>query len=187
MKTSVGLHSAPEVRGFNEELAHFYRMPGFGIGGTSASKKVDQQAALEASLTLLSSVLSGAQLIHDVGYMDSGTTTSFNHIVICHEIIGWIQQFMKGLVIDDETLALDSVHEVGPDGEHLTSKHTLAHFRKDYYPELLDQRRYDDWFNAGATSLEDRARKKVDAILEKHRPPQIPEPVSQTLQRILDE
>jgi trimethylamine--corrinoid protein Co-methyltransferase len=187
MKSSVGLHSAPEVRGFNEELAHFYKMPGFGIGGTSASKIVDQQAALEASLTLLSSVLAGAQLIHDVGYMDSGTTTSFNHIVICHEIIGWIQQFMKGLAIDAETLALDSVHAVGPDGEHLTSKHTLAHFREDFYPELLDQRRYDDWFNSGASTLEDRARKKVGAILENHRPPQLSEALGRELQRILDE
>jgi len=92
MKTTVGLHSGPERRGFNEELAHFYRLPCFGIGGTSASKCVDQQAALEAALTLITSVQAGAQLIHDVGYMDSGTTTSLDPMLICHEIIDWVKK-----------------------------------------------------------------------------------------------
>ena len=186
MKTTVGLHSAPEVRGFNEELAHYYKLPCFGIGGTSASKTVDQQAALEAALTLITSVQAGAQLIHDVGYMDSGTTTSLNQVVICHEIIGWVKQYMKGLVVDEENLALSEIHEVGPDGSHLSTEHTLAHFREDRYPELLDQHRYDDWLRAGSETLEDRARKKVDRILSEHRSPAMTEEVLKTLMNMAE-
>jgi trimethylamine--corrinoid protein Co-methyltransferase len=186
MKTTVGLHSAPEIRGFNEELAHYYKLPCFGIGGTSASKTVDQQAALEAALTLITSVQAGAQLIHDVGYMDSGTTTSMNQVVICHEIISWVKQYMKGLVVDEENLALPVIHEIGPDGSHLSTEHTLAHFREDWYPELLDQHRYDDWLRAGAETLEDRARKKVDKILNEHRSPAMTESVLKTLQKMAE-
>ena len=186
MKTTVGLHSAPEVRGFNEDLSHYYKLPCFGIGGTSASKTVDQQAAMEAALTLITSTLAGAQLIHDVGYMDSGTTTALTQVVICHEIIAWIKHYMKGLVIDEESLALHVVDQVGTDGNFLETEHTLKHFKEDEYPELRDHRRYDGWLKQGGTTLKDRARDKVERILAEHQPPELEQSVHQALQKILD-
>jgi trimethylamine---corrinoid protein Co-methyltransferase len=184
MRHMVGLHSAPEIRGFNEELAHFYGMPCFGIGGTSASKVVDQQAALEAALTLLTSTLAGAQLIHDVGYMESGVTGSLAQVVICHEIIAWIRQYMKPLVVDAETLATDLIAEVGTDGTFLDTDHTLRHFREDEYPELRDHRRYDEWFAAGAMTLQEKARGKVEAVLSEHRPTELGAGVRRRLEEI---
>jgi len=186
MKTTVGLHSAPEIRGFNEELAHFYRLPSFGIGGTSASKCVDQQAALEAALTLITSVQAGAQLIHDVGYMDSGTTTSLAHILICHEIIDWVKKYMQGLEINDETLALDWIQKVGTDGSHISTEHTMAHFKEDNYPDLLDHRRFDSWFDDGASDMAFRANRKVDKILNNHHLPKLDEGLKNQLQKIID-
>jgi trimethylamine--corrinoid protein Co-methyltransferase len=185
MRTTVGLHSAPEVRGFNEELAHYYNLPCFGIGGTSASKAVDQQAALEASLTLITSTLAGAQLIHDVGYMDSGTTTALTQVVICHEIIAWIKQYMKGLVIDEESLALHVVEEVGTDGNFIETEHTLRHFKEDEYPELRDHRRYDDWLALGGTTLKDRASEKVEKLLAEHEPPPLDEGIRKALRKVV--
>jgi trimethylamine--corrinoid protein Co-methyltransferase len=187
MKTTVGLHSAPEIRGFNEELARYYKTPSFGIGGTSASKMVDQQAAMEAAMTLLTSTLAGAQLIHDVGYMDSGTTTSLNHMLICDEMISWVRKFMEGLKVDCETLGLDMVHQVGPDGDHLSSQHTFAHFKEDESPDLRDHRRYEDWLEDGATSLEDRARVKVNKIIGEHQSPEMDQEVLARLNQIIAE
>ena len=186
MKTMVGLHSAPEVRGFNEELAHFYQIPCFGIGGTSDSKAVDQQAVMEASLTLITSTLAGAQLIHDVGYMESGITTSLTQVMICHEIIEWIKHYMNGLVIDEESLALDVVEKVGTDGNFLESDHTLKHFKEDEYPELRDHQRYDDWLNSGGKFLEDRAREKVEKILAEHKPQKLEKEVCKALKKIMN-
>jgi trimethylamine--corrinoid protein Co-methyltransferase len=186
MKTAVGLHSAPEVRGFNEELARFYDIPSFGIGGTSAAKVVDQQAAMEAALTLITSTLAGAQLIHDVGYMDSGKTGSLTQIVICHEIISWAKQYMKGLVIDDESLALHVIQEVGTDGEFLTTEHTLKHFKEDEYPELRDHRTYEDWLKLGGTTLKERARDKVEKILADHQPEKLEKSKRDTLLKIIN-
>ncbi len=187
MRTTVGLHSAPEIRGFQEDLAHWYGHPSFGIGGTSASKCVDQQAALEAALTLMSSTLSGAHLIHDVGYLESGLTGSLPHLVICHEIIAWLKAYMKGLEINDETLALDVIDEVAPDGNFMDTPHTLRHVREDHYPELRNQKRFEDWFAEGALSLLDRATKKVEAILSAHQPRKLPEEVRRKIEKIADE
>ncbi len=186
MQTTVGIHSAPEVRGFNEDLAHFYDQPCFGIGGTSASKAVDEQAALEAALTLITSTLAGAQLIHDVGYMDSGTSTSLIHVVICHEIISWIKHYMKGLDINDETLALDLIEDVGTDGLFIDTAHTFEHFREDEYPELRDHQRYGDWLRQGGKTLKDRAKVKVDEILESHEPQGLKPAIRDKLQKIVE-
>ena len=186
MRTTVGLHSAPEVRGFQEDLAHWYGLPSFGIGGTSASKCVDQQASLEAALTLMSSTLSGAHLIHDVGYLESGLTGSLPHLVICGEIIAWLKAYMKGLEINDETLALDLIDEIAPDGNFIDTQHTVRHLREDHYPELRNQKRFEDWFAESSMTLLDRAAKKTEAILAAHEPRQIPEEVRKRIKRIVD-
>ena len=182
MRTMVGLHAAPEVRGFNEDLAEHYHLPRFGIGGLTGAKDVDQQAAFEAALTLLASSLSGAQLIHDVGYMDNGTTGSLDQLVICHEIIGWVKQYMEALVVDDDHLALDLIDEVvKADGDFLQARHTAVNCRTDHYPDLLDRGNFAAWEARGCQTLRDRAGKKVDEILQSHEPP----PLSQGVRRKL--
>ncbi len=186
MKTMVGLHSAPEVRGFNEELAHFYGTPCFGLGGSTASKVVDQQAAMDATLNLITSVLAGGGLIHDIGYMASSTKGSLIQSVICGEIIAWIKEYWKGLKIDDDTLALDVIHEVGTKGDFVETAHSFKHCRDDYYPELSDQRLYEDWVSTGSTTMKDRAKSKVEKILAEHQPPMLEASVRKALQKIID-
>jgi trimethylamine--corrinoid protein Co-methyltransferase len=188
MRTMVGLHAAPEIRGFNEDMAEYYRLPRFGIGGLCGSKEVDQQAAYESALTLLASALSGAQLIHDVGYMDNGTTGALDQLIICHEMILWVKQCMKPLVVDEETLALDAIDQVaGQDGDFLQTDNTLQHYGEDLYPELTERRKYDAWKAEGSTTLRDRARRKVDDILASHTPQPLPEDMKKALMEIVSQ
>jgi len=186
MRTMVGQHAAPEARGFNADLAHWYGLPGFGIGGMSGAKTVDEQAALEAALTLLLASLSGEQLIHDVGYLNNGSTASLEQLVICHEIIGWIKRFLPGLEINEDTLALDVIHQVGPDGNFLEMEHTALHCRDDWYPELLDRQSYDDWTNEGSPTLRSRAKQKVDDILASYTPRPIPPKIERAWEQIIE-
>ena len=87
----------------------------------------------KSALTLITSTIAGAQLIHDVGYMDNGTTSSLNQIMINNEIIGWVKQYMKGLEITEETLALDVIDDVVKrDDDFLSSINTVQHYREDY-------------------------------------------------------
>ena len=171
MRSMIGLHAAPEIRGFNEDMAEYYQLPRFGIGGVSGSKEVDQQASYEAALTLLASTTAGAQLIHDIGYLDNGTTGALDHLVICHEMIGWIKHYMGGWEISEETLALDVIDEVvKTNGDFLQTDHTLRHFREDYYPEITERGNYENWKAEGGPSMRERARKEVDRILGEHHP-----------------
>ena len=174
MRTMVGLHAAPEVRGYNEDVAEWYGLPRFGIGGLTGSKTIDAQASFEAALTLFSSALSGAQLIHDVGYMDNGTTGSLVQLVICHEMIRWVKQAMRPLEITSETLALDTIAEVAEaDADFLQTDHTLRHCHEDEYPPLLDRDAHEKWLESGGTTLEERARQRVEEILSQADPARI--------------
>lgn len=186
MHTMVGMHAAPEVRGFNEDLAQYYLLPRFGIGGLTGAKTVDQQAAFESALTLMASAYSGAGLIHDVGYMDNGTTGALDQLIICHEMISWIKQCMNGIIINDETLALDVIDcVVKEDRNFIETEHTFQHFKEDYYPELTDRDIYAAWRREGSLTLRDRACEKVEQILAEKRESLIPQSVSSALNDIL--
>lgn len=166
MRHMVGQHAAPEIRGFNEELLHFYGLPGFGIGGVTGAKAIDAQAASESALTLITSTLAGAQLVHDVGYMDNGTTGSLVQLALCSEMIGWIKAYMQPLVVNEETIALDTIREVvSADGDFLGTRHTARHFKEDYAPKLYERRRYDAWAADGGQTLYDRALAHVEDTL----------------------
>jgi trimethylamine--corrinoid protein Co-methyltransferase len=166
MRTMIEPYAPPETRGLGAAQAHFYGLPYFGLGGCTDSKVLDGQAVAEAGITLLVDALSGANLIHDVGYLESGLTGSLELIAICDEIISWIKRFMEGIEVNRETLALDVIDKVGPDGHFLDCDHTFRHFREDFYPDLMDRGTYEKWVDAGSKTINDRARERVKGILE---------------------
>jgi len=185
MRTMIGQLAAPEARGFNADLSQWYGLPSFGIGGLSGSKTVDQQAALEAALTLITAALSGEQLIHDVGFLDNGITGSLEQLVICQDMIGWVKSFLPGLTIDAETLALDVVEEIGPDGDFLEATHTAKHCREDWRPALLDRHVHADWAAEGSPTLRDRAKARVAELLAGHKPRPIAPAVRKAWEKVL--
>jgi trimethylamine--corrinoid protein Co-methyltransferase len=183
MRTAVDTYADPNNRVMLVELAHRYDLPIFGLAGCSDSKIPDEQAAAEAAFSIILETLAGAQMAHDVGYLEGGMCNSIEQLVICDELIAYTKQFMKGLEVSEETLALDEIDEIGPDGDWMSSKHTLKHFRNDWYPKLFDRRNYTDWQAAGSTTLRQRARAKALDIMENHRA----EPLPADVQRRIDE
>jgi trimethylamine--corrinoid protein Co-methyltransferase len=186
MRSLVGSYAAPENRVMFMEMAHRYNLPMFGLGGASDSKLPDGQAAAEAAFTLLTESLSGAHLVHDVGYLESGLAASFEQLVICNELIGWVKRFMQGLEVSDETLALDLIDEVGPDGQFLAAPHTGEHFREDWYPKLLDRQNFDGWQAAGGLTLRERAAKQARTILAEHQPEPLPDDLVRALDAVVE-
>ena len=168
MRTLVSPYAFPRRSGIAQSLAHAYGLPMFGIGGCSDSKIVDQQAAAEATLTLVTETLGCADLIHDLGYLESGLTTSLAQVAVCDEIVGWIRRFLAPVEVADETLALDLVEERGPTGQFLNTKHTQRHWRERWYPGLFERASYGVWRDAGSRSLAERAAQHVATILAGH-------------------
>ena len=183
MRSAIDCYSDPTNRVMLVELAHRYGLPIFGLTGCSDAKLPDQQAAAEAALSILLESLAGAQMAHDVGYLDSGMTNSIEQIVICDEIIGYTKHFLHEVTVDTETLALDIIDKIGPDGDFMSSPHTRKHFREDWYPQLFERRNYDSWRNAGAKTLRERAQERALQILENHAS----EPLAPDVQKEIDE
>ena len=185
MHTMVSPYTEPEKQFIAQELAHRYGLPMFAFGGFSDSKVVDQQAGIEVALTLMTNILAGSHLVHDLGYLESGLTGSLVQLTICDELIDWIQTALGEVQINDETLGLDIIHEVGPDGDFLNTKHTLKHYRSRWYPTLMERDNYSGWQNDGGLSLGERAAKRVDQILAEHEPEPLPESVQKELRAVV--
>jgi len=184
MRTAVNPYCDPE-QGIMQSMAKFYGLPMFSLGGASESKTVDPQAAAEASLSLLFETLTGSDLIHDLGYLESGLTFSFSHLVICDEIVDWIKAFTKDVKVTEETLALDVIEKVGPEGNYLVTEHTLKHYKERWYPNLFERDTYDSWIGKGGKTLVERAADKVDRILSEHEPESLPSKIKEKLKGIV--
>jgi trimethylamine--corrinoid protein Co-methyltransferase len=152
------------------QLGRWYGMPTWGYAGCSDAKVMDEQAALEAMLSVLMAKLTGANLIHDVGYMESGLTTSLEMIVLTDELVAMTDHIMKGIEVSDDTLMLDEVDRVGPGGHFLSTEQTLKRFREFWFPGLLDRKRRPEWLEAGGTTLGQRLNARVKEIIQEHQP-----------------
>jgi trimethylamine--corrinoid protein Co-methyltransferase len=158
----------------------------FALAGCSDSKAVDQQAGIEAALTLMTDALCGGNIVHDLGYLESGMTGSLVQLVICDEILNWLEHFVCSVEINDETLALDLIDEVGPDGLFLDRRHTLEHFQERWYPSLFDRDNHGGWLAQGGKTLAERATERVESILVEHKPEPLPEDIVQAMRAIVE-
>jgi trimethylamine--corrinoid protein Co-methyltransferase len=189
MQTSILSYGAPElslVSAAMTDVARWLRVPMFSTAGCSDAKILDQQAATEAAVSIVIAALSGANLIHDVGYLESGLLGSFDMLVMSDEIIGMAKHILGGITVTPETLAVDVIERVGPGGQYLTQDHTRRHFREEFwFPTLMDRQRRRVWEVGGRKTMGDRVRAKVLDILEHHEPMPIPPEVEARLKEII--
>jgi trimethylamine--corrinoid protein Co-methyltransferase len=190
MRTTISVYSAPEfelARIAVAELGRIYRLPTWGYAGHSDSLVMDEQAAADAVFSVLVSLLAGSNLVHDVGYLEAGLTTSPEMIVFTAGMIDMMRHFTSGISLDAEELAMDVIHQVGPGGEFLSTDHTLAHFRDFWEPDLFSRRRAGDWIEAGNERLGNRLREKTVQILDEHKPEPLPAATREEIDYILSQ
>jgi trimethylamine--corrinoid protein Co-methyltransferase len=186
MKTMVLPYAEPAGKAFALEMNFYYNLPAFSTGGCSDSKVLDEQAIMEATLSLFSATLRGGNMIHDLGYMESGLTGSLELLVVCDEVVSWLKTFMQGLEISEDSLALDLIHQHALSGDFLGTKHTLRHVRESWGPRLVDRQNYDRWLERGATSMGERARSRIAEILRVEPQSGLPPEVVERVRAIAD-
>jgi trimethylamine--corrinoid protein Co-methyltransferase len=172
MATSQSSYNAPEYymayMGMID-MTHYFDLPSWGYAGTSDSQIPDGQATLESAMVSFIAAMSGANLNHDVGYLNFGLTGSLEMMVIGDEVISMIRRMKQGIPVNEETLAVDVIREVGHGGHHLVHPHTLKHLRSTQWrPKLINRKGYEQWEQEGSLSLLDRARRALQRILETH-------------------
>jgi len=127
-------------------------------------------------------------LIHDVGYLEYGSTSSMETLVIADEIIREASFITGGLEINPTTLALDAIARVRPGGGFLADDHTLNNFRtSQWVPKMIDRSRYDSWNAAGSKDMYTRANERAREILAEHQVTPLSEAAEVVIAEILAE
>jgi trimethylamine--corrinoid protein Co-methyltransferase len=187
MKTMVAPYATGPGGFGGLDINHYYNLPVFNTGGASDSKLLDEQAIFEGTLTLQRSTLAGGNMIHDMGYMESGLMGSLELTVIQDEIVSIIKtSSMNGLDFSEENLALDLVHKHALKGDFMATKHTVSHVREGWQPRLVDRQNHGAWLASGGTSMRDRARAKIEEILAEEPHHVLPPEAEKQIKEIAD-
>jgi trimethylamine:corrinoid methyltransferase-like protein len=150
-------------------LADFYNVPlSMGAYATGA-KEPDWQAAVENSFSSFMAISTGADMLLGAGLLHGSRILSYEEMVMDAEIWGILVAMARGIEVNDETLAIDAIRDIGPGGNYLAHRHTKKHMRSLWQPTLFDRRPYSAW-EAKRDGARDWARARAQAILRDHRP-----------------
>ena len=193
MKSSVVCYGCPEWSLTQAALAdmrdEIYGLPIWAFAGASDAKVMDAQAGAEAMFSIITAMLSRANLIHDVGFLEYGSTSSLEMITMANELIAMSRFYVQGIPVNDGTLALKAIERVGrggPGSIFLMDDHTYDHFMEALFlPKLLDRSRYDAWENEGAMDLYKRCNMEAKRILSEHEVDTKPDAVLKEIEQIL--
>jgi trimethylamine---corrinoid protein Co-methyltransferase len=190
MRSTIVSYGAPEwPAGMMAwtDLGRWYRLPVWGVSGATDSKMVDAQAAIEATITVMSAFLSRCNLNHDVGYIEYGSTSSMEMVVMTDEIISDVRSIMDGVEVSERTLARQAIHTARPGSGFLAHEHTLDNWKEaQWKTKLFDRSRYDEWLRGGSKDLSQRANLRARKILAEHQPTPLPVLAEREIQQILE-
>ncbi len=165
-------------------LADFYRVPlSMGAFATGA-KEPGWQSAVDNSFSSFMAVSTGSDMLLGAGLLHGSRIFSFEELVMDAEIWSIVRGMSRGIVVDEETLAMEAIRTVGPGGNFLAHKHTRKHMRELWLPKLFDRRPYDTWLEK-QDGARDWARIEAQRILSDHRPEPLDPKLTTELQRII--
>ena len=154
------------------QLARRYNVP-YRTSNVCAANSVDAQAAYESVFSLWGAIMgSGHFIMHSAGWLEGGLSCSFEKTILDIDLLQMVAEFLDPLVIDDATLALDAVREVGPGGHYFGAAHTQARYRDAFYaPILSDWRNFESWREAGSPTAVEKANRVWKEVLAGYEPP----------------
>ena len=153
------------------EMHHYFNLPNWGYAGTTDGQIADGQAAMEGTMSCFLAAKAGSNLNHDVGYTNFGLTGNLIQVVIMNEVLDQLRRMQRGAPVNDDHLAVDVIREAGTDGQFLMHPHTHKHHRNvQWRPDLIYRKGHKQWLADGQTTLYDRAKARVEKILENHQP-----------------
>jgi trimethylamine--corrinoid protein Co-methyltransferase len=189
LRTCLPAYGGPEMSLYSaamSDISRYLGVPFMGTAGASEAKVLDLQAAIESTMQVVLSGLSGATLVHDVGFLDCANIGSLEMLVMNDEIIAMTRRIMRGIEISDDTLMLDLIDQIGPGGEFMSTKETARRCRTEIWnPTLMDRKAWVNWEAAGSQTMNDRIQARLREILATHRPPPLPDGAAEQIEAIL--
>jgi trimethylamine--corrinoid protein Co-methyltransferase len=168
--TTLGAVETGLISAACTQLAHSYDIPCRAVAGGTESKSFDIQCGVERMRSLMMTVMAGANYITCVGTTESSMAGGHELAVIDNDLIGTVKRALNGIRITDDTLALDVIKKVGPNGTYIMEAHTLEHFKQElYYSKIVDQDKRETWEKGGRKGMLERAREVARNILANHQ------------------
>jgi trimethylamine--corrinoid protein Co-methyltransferase len=164
------------------QLARRYNIP-YRTSNVCAANTVDAQAAYESVFSLWGAVMGGGHFIkHAAGWLEGGLTCSFEKTVVDVDLLQMVAEFLDPLVVDDATLALEAVRDVGPGGHYFGTPHTQARYRDAFYAPLIsDWRNFETWQEAGSPTAMEKANQLWKDVLATYEPPPLDAAIAEEL------
>lgn len=192
MKTlalSVGAPESAVNCAGTAQMAHFYGLPCRSGGAISDAKTPDAQAGAESMMNLLTSALTGTNyILHACGILEAYMVASPEKFMIDEENCGIVKHIRKGIPVNRETLAFDTIRDVGPmGGGFLTLPHTFTHFKSLYNPLLFDRATYLKWAEKGEEDIAKKANQAWKDRVDAFEPPDLPDKLKQELENYVEQ
>lgn len=189
LRTGAPVCGAPEgglIQAGAAALSQFYNLPSYlGPAFWTGSKITDLQSAYEGVLLALTVSLAQGSICWGAGIINNLMAIDYAKLIMDAEVAGNIRKILSGIPVDDESLSLEAIHQVGPGGHFMAHEHTFSHMRELSEKGLYDWSHRNEWLSKGSKNLTDRAYKKVQWILESHQPLPLPDDVEKTLGSII--
>ena len=190
MRTTQCTYGSPEQalgKAAAAQMGRFYDLPIYGLGGGVEAKVPGAEAAAEAMLNIVLNGLAGMTLSQSLGTLAFGLYGSQEMVVICDELVHMAKAVLGGVKVDDDTLGLDVIREVGHGGSFLGTEHTTRYFRKElFFPSLFRRETIAQWVERGKKLGHQLAHARVEEILADAGPVELPAGADAELEKALN-
>jgi trimethylamine---corrinoid protein Co-methyltransferase len=170
------------------QIARHFGLPWRSGGGLTSSQTVDAQASYEAMMTMLPTMLAGANYVmHAAGWLESGLVTCYEKFIVDIEILRMLHEEFTPIEVSEESLAFSAHEEVGAGGHFLGAVHTLERFRECFYRPLLSSTaNYERWSRDGGKDAAARASDIWRKTLEEYEEPELDPDLKAELKAYVD-
>ena len=158
------------------QLARRYGIP-YRSSNVNASNSVDAQSAYESVISIWGAVMGGVNLLlHGAGWLEGGLLTSYEKMVIDADLLNMVTEMLKPITVDDASLAVEAIAEVGPAGHFFGTSHTQERYATEHFqPMVSSWTNFENWDDGGRLEAHDRAEKLAHLIIAAHEEPPMPD------------
>ncbi|MBI4832507.1 MAG: trimethylamine methyltransferase family protein [Candidatus Lindowbacteria bacterium] len=170
------------------QIARFYDIPSRGVAGTTDSKVLDIQCGFERMMNLYLPYMAGINYITCLGTLERTVAGSHELMVLDNELAGMLKRLERGIEVNDATLAVDLISNLGWSENYMDQMHTAEHFRSELFlSKLIDHDVRDAWASAGSKTMIDRCADQVGKILASHQSNKLSPDLEAKMQKFIDE
>lgn len=188
MFCSFGSPNQALIGAASAQMAAFYGLESGTNSGLTDAITPDFQCGFEKALSACFSVLAGNGAIGGQGIVGADQGMSFSQLVLDNEWLDALRYVTRGIEVNEETLALDVIEEVGAGGNFLGEEHTVCYMRESGWETSLFARDGFEALTAGGHDLRAAAAARARALIAQNRTdePVVPEETARELDRIAE-